>query len=115
MEDGEAVDGLGGRCGIILPIIAGLSALSIGNVNIAAQNAQSVRGLIAPDIRIELIVFCIIIIILALIVTVGVDFKQQPGVTTIAAAGDFKIFISTISEYVGVYLMILFGLKAQSQ
>ena len=79
------------------------------------QSKNATRGVFASDIRMELIVFCIIVIVLALIVTVGIDVKKDADTHVAAMADDFKRFLSSISEYIGTYhLMVLLGLKAQT-
>ena len=102
---------------VLLPIIAGISALSFTNSNVknAPDGQTAISGLLSSDFRIDLIVFSIIIIICALVVTVGVDLHKdtfEPSAQNAATA--FTVFISSISEYVGVYLMLLLGLKSQN-
>ena len=94
--------------------MAGLTAFSFSNSNIsalAATDKNATRGVFASDIRMELIVFCIIVIVLALIVTVGIDVKKDADTHVAAMADDFKRFLSSISEYIGTYLMVCWGLK----
>jgi hypothetical protein len=96
---------------IILPIVAGISALSFSNTSVRAAQAQ---GAIQYDFRIWLIVFCIVIICMGIVIVVGMDMRSDEKDTSIlTAVTNIKKYISTVSEYMGVYLMVLLGLKSQ--
>ena len=100
---------------ILLPVIAGISAMSLSNTALAADTKGQTKGVVARDARVELILYCIAIIVLALIVTVAIDVNfDDTNTKAQAAEQSFKNFIASISEFVGVYLMLLLGLKSQS-
>jgi hypothetical protein len=106
---------------VLLPVVAGVSAYSFSNADVAlaAGNppAGVPRGLVsAGDFRIDLLIFCIVVICVVLVVVVGIDTAAAAGddsATKLARSNILKLF-GTISEYMGVYLMLLLGLKAQA-
>ena len=88
--------------------------MTLSNTAVERDSVQT-KGIISQDARMELVIYCVVVIVAALIVTVSTDFKfAQSEDAAKAAVQNFKNFIASISEFVGVYLMLLLGLKAQS-
>lgn len=89
--------------------------MTLSNTAIERDHGVQTKGIISNDARMELVIYCVVVIVMALIVTVSTDFKfAQAEDEAKTAVQNFRNFIASISEFVGVYLMLLLGLKAQS-